>query len=161
MFDHAAPICNAGALFDFAGVVRVLKWQVGDVRITQVVELTTASLGPHLLPQATPAAMQSIPWMAPFIDERGRIVLSMHALVVESLGQTIVVDTCIGNDKSRTYPKWNNMQGDFLQRFSAAGFSTQQVDTVLCTHMHVDHVGWNTRWQDGAWLPTFPRAAAH
>lgn len=158
MFDHAAPICNAGALFDFVGVVRVLKWQVGDVRITQVVELTTASLGPHLLPQATPAAMQSIPWMAPFIDERGRIVLSMHALVVESLGQTIVVDTCIGNDKSRTYPKWNNMQGDFLQRFSAAGFSTQQVDTVLCTHMHVDHVGWNTRWQDGAWLPTFPRA---
>ena len=158
MFDHAAPICNAGALFDFAGVVRVLKWQVGDVRITQVVELTTASLGPNLLPQATPAAMQSIPWMAPFIDERGRIVLSMHALVVESLGQTIVVDTCIGNDKSRTYPKWNNMQGDFLQRFSAAGFSTQQVDTVLCTHMHVDHVGWNTRWQDGAWLPTFPRA---
>ncbi|HCY04764.1 MAG TPA: MBL fold metallo-hydrolase [Gammaproteobacteria bacterium] len=137
---------------------QVLKWQIGDVRITQVVELTTASLGPHLLPQATPAAMQTIPWMAPFIDERGRIVLSMHALVVESLGQTIVVDTCIGNDKSRTYPKWNNMQGDFLQRFGAAGFSLEQVDTVLCTHMHVDHVGWNTRWQDGAWQPTFPRA---
>ncbi|MBO79223.1 MAG: MBL fold metallo-hydrolase [Gammaproteobacteria bacterium] len=135
-----------------------MKWQIGDVRITQVVELTTASLGPHLLPQATPAAMQTIPWMAPFIDERGRIVLSMHALVVESLGQTIVVDTCIGNDKSRTYPKWNNMQGDFLQRFGAAGFSLEQVDTVLCTHMHVDHVGWNTRWQDGAWQPTFPRA---
>jgi glyoxylase-like metal-dependent hydrolase (beta-lactamase superfamily II) len=68
------------------------------------------------------------------------------------------VDTCIGNDKSRTYPKWNNMQGDFLQRFGAAGFSLQQVDTVLCTHMHVDHVGWNTRWHDGAWQPTFPRA---
>ena len=158
MFDHAAPICNAGGLCNFAGAEQVLKWQIGDVRITQVVELTTASLGPHLLPQATPAAMQTIPWMAPFIDERGRIVLSMHALVVESLGQTIVVDTCIGNDKSRTYPKWNNMQGDFLQRFGAAGFSLEQVDTVLCTHMHVDHVGWNTRWQDGAWQPTFPRA---
>ncbi len=158
MFDHAAPICNAGGLCNFAGTEQVLKWQIGDVRITQVVELTTASLGPHLLPQATPAAMQTIPWMAPFIDERGRIVLSMHALVVESLGQTIVVDTCIGNDKSRTYPKWNNMQGDFLQRFGAAGFSLEQVDTVLCTHMHVDHVGWNTRWQDGAWQPTFPRA---
>tara|TARA_B100000900_G_C20544962_1_gene702114 strand:- start:163 stop:1071 length:909 start_codon:yes stop_codon:yes gene_type:complete len=158
MFDHAALICNAGGLCNFAGMEQVLKWQIGDVRITQVVELTTASLGPHLLPQATPAAMQTIPWMAPFIDERGRIVLSMHALVVESLGQTIVVDTCIGNDKSRTYPKWNNMQGDFLQRFGAAGFSLEQVDTVLCTHMHVDHVGWNTRWQDGAWQPTFPRA---
>mgnify|MGYP001184464921 FL=1 len=136
----------------------MLSWQIGDVRVTQVVELTTASLGPHLLPQATPEAMQSIPWMAPFIDERGRIVLSIHALVIETSEQTIVVDTCIGNDKPRAYPKWNLMQGDFLQRFAAAGFTTEQVDTVLCTHMHVDHVGWNTQWVDGAWQPTFPRA---
>ena len=136
----------------------MLSWQIGDVRVTQVVELTTASLGPHLLPQATPEAMQSIPWMTPFIDERGRIVLSIHALVIETPEQTIVVDTCIGNDKPRTYPKWNLMQGDFLQRFAAAGFTTEQVDTVLCTHMHVDHVGWNTQWVDGAWRPTFPRA---
>ena len=136
----------------------MLSWQIGDVRVTQVVELTTASLGPHLLPQATPEAMQSIPWMTPFIDERGRIVLSIHALVIETPEQTIVVDTCIGNDKPRTYPKWNLMQGDFLQRFAAAGFTTEQVDTVLCTHMHVDHVGWNTQWIDGAWRPTFPRA---
>ena len=136
----------------------MLSWQIGDVRVTQVVELTTASLGPHLLPQATPEAMQSIPWMTPFIDERGRIVLSIHALVIETHEQTIVVDTCIGNDKPRTYPKWNLMQGDFLQRFAAAGFTTEQVDTVLCTHMHVDHVGWNTQWVDGAWRPTFPRA---
>ena len=92
----------------------MLSWQIGDVRVTQVVELTTASLGPHLLPQATPEAMQSIPWMTPFIDERGRIVLSIHALVIETPEQTIVVDTCIGNDKPRTYPKWNVMQGDFL-----------------------------------------------
>jgi glyoxylase-like metal-dependent hydrolase (beta-lactamase superfamily II) len=96
--------------------------------------------------------------MTPFIDERGRIVLSIHALVIETPEQTIVVDTCIGNDKPRTYPKWNLMQGDFLQRFAAAGFTTEQVDTVLCTHMHVDHVGWNTQWIDGAWRPTFPRA---
>lgn len=136
----------------------MLSWQIGDVRVTQVVELTTASLGPHLLPQATPEAMQSIPWMMPFIDERGRIVLSIHALVIETPEQTIVVDTCIGNDKPRTYPKWNLMQGDFVQRFAAAGFTTEQVDTVLCTHMYVDHVGWNTQWVDGAWRPTFPHA---
>ena len=136
----------------------MLSWQIGDVRVTQIVELTTASLGPHLLPQATPEAMQSIPWMQPFIDEQGRIVLSIHALVIETSEHTIVVDTCIGNDKPRTYPKWNLMQGDFLQRFAAAGFTTEQVDTVLCTHMHVDHVGWNTQWVDGAWQPTFPRA---
>ena len=136
----------------------MLSWQIGDVRVTQIVELTTASLGPHLLPQATPEAMQSIPWMQPFIDEQGRIVLSIHALVIETSEHTIVVDTCIGNDKPRTYPKWNLMQGDFLHRFAAAGFTTEQVDTVLCTHMHVDHVGWNTQWVDGAWQPTFPRA---
>jgi glyoxylase-like metal-dependent hydrolase (beta-lactamase superfamily II) len=134
------------------------KWQIGDVKVTQIVELTTASLGPHLLPQATPELMADIDWMAPFLDERHRLVLSMHALVVESQGQTIVVDTCVGNDKQRSYPKWNHMQGDFLSKFESAGFATGQIDSVLCTHMHVDHVGWNTRLVDGKWLPTFDNA---
>jgi len=136
----------------------MLKWRVGDVNITQIVELTTASLGPHLLPQATPDVLQAIDWMQPFIDEQGRLVLSMHSLIIESGERTIMVDTCIGNDKPRHYPRWNHMQGDFLQRFEAAGFSVDQIDTVLCTHMHVDHVGWNTRWVDGVWVPTFPQA---
>ncbi len=135
------------------------KWQVGDVRITQIVELTTASLGPHILPQATPELMGAIPWMKPFLDERDRLVLSMHALVIESQGQTIMVDTCVGNDKQRTYPRWNKMQGDFLDKFHAAGFVTDQIDRVLCTHMHVDHVGWNTRLVDGRWVPTFNQAS--
>ena len=134
------------------------KWQVGDVKVTQIVELTTASLGPHLLPQATPELMADIEWMTPFLDDRHRLVLSMHALVVESQGQTIVVDTCVGNDKQRSYPKWNHMQGDFLTKFETAGFTTGQIDSVLCTHMHVDHVGWNTRLVDGKWLPTFANA---
>ena len=136
----------------------MLKWQIGDVRVTQIVELTTASLGPHLLPQATPEVLGAIPWMHPFVDENSKLVLSIHSLVVESQGQTIMVDTCIGNDKVRNYPRWNLMQGDFLERFAAAGFSTGQVDTVLCTHLHIDHVGWNTRWSEGRWVPTFGRA---
>ena len=136
----------------------MLKWQVGDVKITQIVELTTASLGPHLLPQATPEIVGAIDWMRPFLNDERKLVLSIHALVIESGGQTIVVDTCIGNDKQRAYPRWNQMQGDFLQRFAQAGFTTEQVDTVLCTHMHVDHVGWNTRLVDGRWQATFGRA---
>lgn len=136
----------------------MLKWQIGDVTVTQIVELTTASLGPHLLPQATPEILGAIDWMRPFVDGDSRLVLSMHSLVVESQGQTIMVDTCIGNDKQRTYPRWNMMQGDFLKRFEAAGFTTAQIDTVLCTHMHVDHVGWNTRLVDGKWIPTFAAA---
>ena len=136
----------------------MLKWQIGNVRITQIVELTTASLGPHLLPQATPEVLGAIDWMQPFVDADNRLVLSMHSLIVESGDQTIMVDTCIGNDKQRNYPRWNMMQGDFLEKFAAAGFTTEQIDTVLCTHMHVDHVGWNTRLVDGRWEPTFANA---
>lgn len=135
-----------------------LSWRVGDVKITRIVELTTASLGPHLLPQATPDRLLPIPWLHPFLDLDGRIILSMHALVVEADDQLIVVDTCIGNDKERAYPRWNQMQTDFLDRFKALGFDPEQVDVVLCTHMHVDHVGWNTHWRDNAWHPTFANA---
>jgi glyoxylase-like metal-dependent hydrolase (beta-lactamase superfamily II) len=136
----------------------MLKWRVGEVQITQLVELTTASLGPHLLPQATPELLRLLPWMKPFVDDKGRLILSMHSLIVESQGQVLMVDTCIGNDKVRSYPRWNLMQGDFLQRMIAAGFPPERIDTVLCTHMHVDHVGWNTRLLDGVWQPTFDNA---
>jgi len=136
----------------------MLKWQVGDVRITQLVELTTASLGPYLLPEATPEALQPIPWLAPFLDESGKIVLSMHSLIIESQGALVMVDTCIGNDKERSYPRWNHMQTDYLERLAGAGFEPAQFDTVLCTHMHVDHVGWNTRLVEGVWQPTFGNA---
>lgn len=136
----------------------MLKWQVGKVTITQLVELTTASLGPYLLPQATPEALGALSWIDPFVDEERRIVLSMHSLIVESDGQLLMVDTCVGNDKKRSYPRWNMMQTDFLERLEAAGFKTDQFDTVLCTHMHVDHVGWNTRLVEGSWQPTFANA---
>ena len=136
----------------------VLRWQVGDVCISRYVELTTASLGPHLLPQATPEALGALPWLAPFLDERQRLLLSMHSFVVETPTRLLLVDTCIGDDKVRSYPKWNHMQSDFLERLSADGFVPERFDTVLCTHMHVDHVGWNTRLVDGRWEPTFKQA---
>ncbi|MGE0622869.1 MAG: MBL fold metallo-hydrolase [Pseudomonadales bacterium] len=136
----------------------MLQWQVGDVRISQVVELTTASLGPHLLPQATPEVLARIPWIGPFVDAERRLVLSIHSLILETPDRVVLVDTCIGNDKVRSYPRWNRMQLDFLERLQAAGYPPERFDTVLCTHMHVDHVGWNTRLVNGAWLPTFTRA---
>ena len=127
------------------------KWQVGEVKITQLVELTTASLGPYLLPQATPDELRKISWLSPFVDSEHRLILSMHSLILEVHGRTIVVDTCIGNDKQRSYPKWNLMQTNFLSRLEAAGCALESVDTVLCTHMHVDHVGWNTMKVDDKW----------
>ncbi len=136
----------------------LLRWQIGDVLVTRLVELTTASLGRHLLPMATTEALSPYGWMAPFLDEHGRLLLSVHCLILETPDRLIVVDTCIGDDKVRTYPAWNLRQTDFLERFTAAGFELDRVDTVLCTHMHVDHVEWNTRLVDGRWQPTFRNA---
>ena len=136
----------------------MLRWKIGAVKITQVVELTTGTVGAHILPQATPEALRAIPWLTPFLDEKDRPLLSMHSLILETPEQTIMVDTCIGNDKERAYPKWNQMQGNYLTALNEAGFALEQFATVLCTHMHVDHVGWNTRLENGRWVPTFRTA---
>lgn len=94
-----------------------------------------------------------------FVDEDGRLKMSIHALVVETPSRTIIVDTSLGNDKDgRAVPGWNKLQLPFLRDLAAAGFAREKIDTVMCTHLHVDHVGWNTMLVDGKWLPTFPKA---
>jgi len=134
------------------------RWKIGDVRVTRVQELEAPGLQ-WLLPDAVPENLESIPWLAPhYVDEHGQALASVHALVVEASGRRIVVDTCVGNDKERPIPPWNLRQGPFLKDLETAGFPTDSIDTVLCTHLHVDHVGWNTRLVEGRWLPTFPRA---
>ncbi len=137
----------------------MLRWQIGKVRVTRVVELETTSIGKFVLPDAVPDKLEPIGWLRPhFLDPEGRLVLSVHALVVESQGHRIVVDTCIGNDKPRPLRDWNMMRGTFLEDLAAAGHGRESIDTVVCTHLHVDHVGWNTMWVDGDWVPTFPNA---
>ena len=135
-----------------------MKWRIGDVTITRVVELTSSTVGNYILPQATEDRISAIDWIGPFVDDDHQLVLSFHSLVIETEDQILIVDTCIGNDKERTYPKWNRMQSSYLQDLAAAGFETDSIETVLCTHMHVDHVGWNTRLLDGKWQATFPNA---
>jgi glyoxylase-like metal-dependent hydrolase (beta-lactamase superfamily II) len=101
-----------------------------------------------------------LPWLIPhFATEEGRLKMSIHSLVVETPTRRIVVDTGLGNDKQgRNVPTWNNRNGPFLDTMTAAGFAPDSIDTVLCTHLHVDHVGWNTRLTDGKWVPTFANA---
>jgi len=137
----------------------VQQWQIGDVRVTKVVETVVAWRFSILLPDCTPELVDSAPWMRPhFVDDDGKMLLSIHALVVESQGRRILVDTCIGNDKARPSRSFNMLQTDFLSRLGAAGFPPETIDVVTCTHLHVDHVGWNTRLDDGVWVPTFPNA---
>ena len=134
-------------------------WQIGGVKITRVIEMETTGGSRFILPDATREACKSIDWMQPhFMDESGNLIMSVHALVVDTGEHRIVVDTCIGNDKERNMPTWSHLQTDFLQQLAAAGYPRESIDFVLCTHLHVDHVGWNTMLVDGEWQPTFPNA---
>jgi glyoxylase-like metal-dependent hydrolase (beta-lactamase superfamily II) len=136
------------------------KWRIGNVTVTKIVELEVTGGSRFILPQATYEEILPIKWLQPhFADERGRLKMSIHALVVETPERRIVVDTCLGNDKQgRRIPTWNNLQGPFLADLAAAGYPRESIDTVLCTHLHVDHVGWNTMLVEGKWVPTFPKA---
>jgi glyoxylase-like metal-dependent hydrolase (beta-lactamase superfamily II) len=138
----------------------MLRWRIGDVTVTKLVELEVTGGSRFILPQATREAIRPIAWLRPhFADEVGRLSMSIHSLIVETPARRIVVDTCLGNDKqNRRIPTWNNLHGPFLQDLAAAGYPRESIDTVLCTHLHVDHVGWNTMLVDGSWAPTFPRA---
>lgn len=137
-----------------------MSWRVGKVRITKVVELETVGSTRFILPQASHEEIQKLPWLIPhFATEEGRLKMTIHSLVVETPSRRIVVDTGLGNDKEgRNVPTWNNRKGPFLETLSQAGFPPDSIDTVLCTHLHVDHVGWNTRLVDGQWVPTFANA---
>jgi glyoxylase-like metal-dependent hydrolase (beta-lactamase superfamily II) len=137
-----------------------MQWKVGKVRITKVVELETVGSTKFILPLATNEEVRKLPWLIPhFATEEGRLKMSIHSLVLETPTRRIVVDTGLGNDKEgRGIPTWNNRNTPFLQSMTAAGFAPESIDTVLCTHLHVDHVGWNTKLVDGKWVPTFANA---
>ncbi len=139
-----------------AGELRT--WQIGDVKVTRVVEQVAPLPYDGLLAHVVPARLaEHESWLKPhFMNEAGEILLSIHALVVESGGKTIVVDTCMGNDR-----KLPQDMGPFTTGFLAdleSVVKREQVDYVMCTHLHFDHVGWNTMLVDGEFVPTFPNA---
>jgi glyoxylase-like metal-dependent hydrolase (beta-lactamase superfamily II) len=101
-------------------------------------------------------------WLEPsFIDPAsGKLVLCIQAYVIKTPHHNILVDSCVGNDKPRpARPMWNMMKSDrFEKSLAATGLGVNDIDYVMCTHLHVDHVGWNTRLENGRWVPTFPNA---
>lgn len=139
------------------------RWRIGEVAVSAVLESATAFspefLRRYVLPDATRERISQIPWLAPaWADENGDLRFVSQAFLLESQGTRILVDTCLGNDKERKNPAFHRLQTPFLERLLAAGSRPGDVDVVLCTHLHFDHVGWNTRLVDGRWVPTFPRA---
>lgn len=138
-----------------------MQWTIGRVKITKVVELETVGSTRFILPQASHEEIRKLPWLIPhYATEEGRLKMSIHSLIVETPKHRIVVDTGLGNDKEgRSVPTWNNRNTPYLESLKEAGFPPESIDTVLCTHLHVDHVGWNTRLVGGKWIPTFPGAS--
>lgn len=135
-------------------------WQIGNVTVTRIVENENGGFPPGLMfHDLTEQRVREIAWLQPhYADSTGALRLSFHAFVIESAGKRIIVDTCVGNDKERAAEHFNRLNTAFLERLAAAGFPPESIDYVLCTHMHIDHVGWNTRWDGAQWVPTFPAA---
>jgi glyoxylase-like metal-dependent hydrolase (beta-lactamase superfamily II) len=163
--SHGGQSCKALALLYLVwrfGVTQDLQWTVGKVTVTRLLE--TELVIPYnpvtpFLADATPEALAAIPDMSPhFVTPEGALRLSIHALLIDAPGLRLVVDTCVGNDRARAFINDEPLQTRFLENMEALGWAAETVDAVVCTHLHVDHVGWNTRLVDGAFVPTFPKA---
>lgn len=135
------------------------RWTVGAATITSVVEDQVAGPPGLLFPEATEEMVQRHPWLVPdWADAEGGISLRVQAFVVEIDGVTVLVDPCVGNGKARWLPAWNQLDLPWMERFTGAGFTPGAVELVVHTHLHADHVGWDTHLESGAWVPTFTSA---
>lgn len=135
----------------------------GDVTVTRVEEMLGPGFEPgQLFPDYDPESFaRHLHWMAPnyFDQATGKFISSIHSWLIRTERHTILVDCCAGSQKERpSWPRFHRTQSPLLDRLREAGVAPESVDIVLCTHLHVDHVGWNTRLQDGRWVPTFPNA---
>ena len=136
---------------------------VNDMTIHRIVE-QEAGFTPILefLPSLSKELLdENRSWMVPAaLDPAGMAVLCFQSYVVKTPHHTILVDACIGNDKSFPHrPAWHRKSdSNWMQALKAAGVTIDDIDIVMCTHLHGDHVGWNTRLENGRWVPTFPNA---
>jgi len=137
--------------------------RIGEFKLDRVVESEEPLVAPDgFFPESTPDVFaEHAEWLQPrYVDPvSGKLVICVQSYIVRTPRHTIVVDACVGNDKERAvFPQWHHQQSTYLADLAAAGVWVEEVDFVMCTHLHTDHVGWNTRLLDGRWVPTFPNA---
>jgi len=141
-----------------------LKFSVGDLTIHRAIEQEVPFFPAlELLPQLTPEVLaENRAWLrqAGALNDADVLILCFQSYIVRTPHHTILIDSCIGNDKPRPgRPNWHMKSDDtYMRALSAAGITPADIDYVMCTHLHVDHVGWNTRLENGRWVPTFPKA---
>ncbi|HEV2703701.1 MAG TPA: MBL fold metallo-hydrolase [Steroidobacteraceae bacterium] len=135
-------------------------WTVGRVEITRLVEVWKWEDDIWMvLEDSKPAICEGQPWLLPHhVTPEGRMFINFQAFVVKAGNRRIMIDTCIGADRERQFPVFSRMRTTFMEDLASLGISPTDIDTVLCTHLHFDHVGWNTHLVNGRWVPTFPKA---
>ena len=140
-----------------------MSFSVGDMTIHRIVEDEGAFRSAlDMFVGLTPERLaENRGWMQPTaLDAQDMVLLCFQSYVVRTPHHTILVDTCVGNDKQRpARPSWHMRTDDsFMRGLASHGLGVNDIDVVMCTHLHVDHVGWNTRLENGRWTPTFPKA---
>lgn len=138
--------------------MQALTWHVGAFQVTRIREVEVAGLS-FLVPDAIPANLLAIPWLRPrFVTPDGEAIASIQAFLVETEGRTILIDTAVGVAAQREIPTRIARTEPFLEELAAAGVSPGDIDIVVFTHLHFDHLGWASRDEDGRRTPTFPNA---
>ena len=137
-------------------------WTFGASTLQRIVESEGPLLSPfEIFGDCTQAHLDANrDWLVPRFQDAasGLLTITIQSFLVRQNGLTILVDSCGGNDKERARPHFHRQRGTWLDTLRATGVKPEDVDIVLCSHLHVDHVGWNTRLENGRWVPTFPNA---
>ena len=137
--------------------------QIGSILINRIADIENVPFPANVIyPDSTHEIIANLSRIiAPrhFGNKPQDLLLSFHSFLVQTTKHNILVDACCGNNKQRpTRPAWHMQNGPFLENLSSVGVTPEQVDFVLCTHLHADHIGWNTKLENGQWTPTFPKA---
>jgi glyoxylase-like metal-dependent hydrolase (beta-lactamase superfamily II) len=137
-----------------------LSWQIGGARIVRVLDREAYLPLRNVVGDYDEQRLhEHRHWLAPnFLDDKDYYRLAVHALLIESCGKRIIVDTCIGEHVLPFDEAFAHTGRNFLDELAAAGFPRESIDYVMCTHMHYDHIGWNTMREGERWVPTFPNA---
>ncbi|MFL6799920.1 MAG: MBL fold metallo-hydrolase [Xanthobacteraceae bacterium] len=160
----APPLAPLWCHRETIGEARVATWTIGEVTVTRIEEqLGFAGLPPEQYLDGFDAgfAARHLDWLVPdhYSPKHDRLITSIHSWLIRTNRHTVLLDSCAGNHKDRPgFARFHQLDTPFLQRLRDAGVLPEQVDIVLCTHLHADHVGWNTMLRDGRWVPTFPKA---
>ena len=136
---------------------------IGNLIVSRVVDLERVPFAAELVfPDSNPTIIKQLSkqvGLQHFADITLDLLLSFHSFLIQTEQYNILVDTCCGNEKNRpTRPAWHQRNGPFLDNLAICGITPSNIDFVLCTHLHADHVGWNTKLINGEWVPTFPNA---